>query len=102
MKRKTKTKKAATKKENNLAYKAGDFCYYIDANDRVGFAEIRSVNENYEQPVYNIVDQTSFRFLVIEHMFCSDEESYFKKKKRKTIREDYNVKRWIKKIYWQI
>lgn len=89
---KRKQKKSATKNKNSDPYKTGDFCYYIDANDKVGFAEIKSVNENYDQPVYNIVDQTTFRFLVIEHMFCSDEEAFFKKKKRKTIREDNNVK----------
>jgi len=81
-------KKPATENKQNEPYKPGDFCYYLDVNNRVGFAEITNVNVNYKQPVYNIVDQTSFRFAVIEHMFCSDQESFFKRKKRKDIKEE--------------
>ena len=87
MARKNK-KKTATKNKNDEPYKVGDFCYYIDANNKVGFAEVTRVNVNYDQPVYNIVDQSSFRFAVVEHMFCSDEESFFKRKKRKDIIEE--------------
>ena len=61
MARKKKLKKAVvTKKKKDEPYKPGDFCYYLDVNNKIGFAEIKSINVNYDQPVYNIVDQTSF------------------------------------------
>ena len=79
-------------RDKNAPYKVGDFCYYINVYDKVGFAEIVKLNEGYDFPVYTILDQTSYRYIVIEDMFCNDEESFFKKKKRKSIIEEN--KKW--------
>lgn len=89
-KRKKINKKEITKirEDKNIPYEKGDFCFYLDAYDKVGFATICNVKMINGEVIYTILDQTSQRYSIIQHMFCNDEESFLKKKKRKDIMEE--------------
>lgn len=88
-KRKNNKKKIQIKREDSSApYVVGDFCYYLDAYNKVGFAEIITVHTGSDEQVYTIMDQSSQKYITIHHMFCNDEEKFFKKKKRVDIQKE--------------
>jgi len=87
--KKTKTKKlkkekASDEKETDV-YQAGDFCYYLDRNNKIRFAEVRSshVHEPTNSYYYQLIDQSEFRFVTIHHDYCGDDEKQLKSVKRK-------------------
>ena len=96
-KEKPKIKKASTKitkaqsdkvgKRGNESepFKAGDFCYYLDANNKIRFAEVRSAHvlEETGEYFYQLVDQHEFRFLTAHHDHCADDKLELKGVKRK-------------------
>ncbi len=83
MARKTnKPKKEVTKKKADEPYKPGDFLYYLNVYNKPLLAEVsKSFIENNAQ-CYEVIDQTSYRFVTVPDKYCHDDPKFFKKKKR--------------------
>tara|TARA_B100000524_G_scaffold305648_1_gene180872 strand:- start:29 stop:352 length:324 start_codon:yes stop_codon:yes gene_type:complete len=66
-------------------FKPGDFCYYIDANNKIRFAEVQSthVHEETGEYFYQMIDQHEYRFLTAHHDHCADDKAELKGIKRK-------------------
>ena len=63
-------------------YKVGDFCYFLDANNKILFCEIKAIYENEKELAYQVQDQINYRFSSVLHKYCADEEKLLKGKKR--------------------
>ena len=77
---------SVTKRVNKSdPFKKGDFCYYIDVNNKIRFAEVRSAHvlEETGEYFYQLVDQHEFRFLTAHHDHCADDKAELKGIKRK-------------------
>lgn len=85
MAKKKTSKVQATKRENKTdPYVKGDFCYYLDANNKIQFAEVLSAHphEQTDSFYYQIVDQKEFKFAAVHHDHCADTEKELKGVKR--------------------
>tara|TARA_R110001592_G_scaffold54449_2_gene166633 strand:- start:11838 stop:12101 length:264 start_codon:yes stop_codon:yes gene_type:complete len=54
-------------------YKKGDFCYYIAFDSKVYLGEIQSVEAS-KDLIYTLVDQQTYKFGVVAHEKCFDDE----------------------------
>lgn len=76
-------KEAATIRENNsLPYKKGDFCFYLEKDNKPRFAEIQSAHEYEEGYYYVVIEQHDYKFVTVEHKWCADNEKELKRMKR--------------------
>ena len=85
MAKKKQPAKEIRKRENKTdPYQKGDFCYYLDSNNRIQFAEVLSshVHEETNSFYYQIVDQKEFKFGAVHHDHCADTEKELKGIKR--------------------
>ena len=60
----------------------GDFCYYLDASNKVGWAEIHSVFEEKDILCFSIICQKEYKFYALPCYYCSFDEKFLKGKKR--------------------
>ena len=60
----------------------GDYCYYLNYNNKPAFAEIKKVFEESGMKVLHIMCQTDFKFFSVPASICSFEEKDLKGKKR--------------------
>ena len=77
-----------------MKYKIEDCIYYIDANNRVVFAEIYKVYD--EINAYGTIDLKQFRYGTIHHDNCFEEEKHAKaviKQRKQRGNKDVNKKR---------
>jgi len=75
-------------------YKINDCIYYIDANNRVVFAEIYKVYD--EINAYGTIDLKQFRYGTVHHNDCFEEERHAKtviKQRKQKGNKDVNKKR---------
>tara|TARA_B100000900_G_C20579718_1_gene716961 strand:+ start:1946 stop:2155 length:210 start_codon:yes stop_codon:yes gene_type:complete len=63
-------------------YNVGDFCYFLDINNKIQFCEIKAIYENEKELAYQIQEQTNYRFCTVPHKYCADEEKQLKGRKR--------------------
>lgn len=78
-------KKESAKAENILLANVGDFCYYLSGKNKALFAEITSVFEENGVTVFQMIDQTDFRFVVAPAKICAFNEKDLKGKKRNVL-----------------
>tara|TARA_B100001113_G_C20723668_1_gene454810 strand:+ start:130 stop:399 length:270 start_codon:yes stop_codon:yes gene_type:complete len=78
-------KKDSVKTEDILLANTGDFCYYLTANNKILFAEIKNVFEENGVKVFQMIDQTDFRFVVAPAKICAFNEKDLKGKKRNVL-----------------
>ena len=60
----------------------GDYCYYLNASNKPGFAEIQKVFSENSILVFHLVCQAEYKFLNIPAKICAFEEKALKGKKR--------------------
>tara|TARA_R110002153_G_scaffold36023_2_gene106788 strand:+ start:3271 stop:3528 length:258 start_codon:yes stop_codon:yes gene_type:complete len=80
-----KTKKvvkaAITKKlEINEKYVVGDLCYFLNHYNKILLGEVHKVHES--EDAYTIIEQTQYKFNIVEHIFCRDSQKALKGVKR--------------------
>ena len=82
---KAQSNKVEKRVNESEPFKAGDFCYYIDVNNKIRFAEVQSahVHEETGDYFYQLIDQHEFRFLTAHHDHCADDKADLKGIKRK-------------------
>ena len=73
---------------SNPPYKAGDNCYFLNHLNKIIIGEIKDVYCNDDVPyAYCIVDSLNYRFNVVKHENCADDEKslslILKKRKEK-------------------
>ena len=77
-----KQNKEVTKKKINEPYNPGDFLYYLDVYNKPLLAEVTKAFTENGQQCYEVVDQTSYKFVTVPDKYCHDDPKFFKKKKR--------------------
>jgi len=79
----TKQHKAAAtvRQDSDIPYKSGDYCFYLTRNNKVHFAEVRTVFENEGVNHYELIDQFDFRYVTVRGKHCADDEKALKGKK---------------------
>ena len=74
-------------KEDIRSAEKGDFCYYLNNSNKIGFAEIQSVFTENDLLVLQIICQQEFKFRSLPYYFCSFNENDLKGKKRNVLSE---------------
>ena len=82
MPKKKITKPTTRTEEDIISAKPGDYCYYLNGSNKIGFAEIKSVYEEKGILVFQVICQSEFKFLNIPAAICSFDEKDLKGKKR--------------------
>ena len=83
--KKKKKEKPVEEHTIDSPYRPGDFLYYLDVNNKVFLAEVRKAFEENGEFCYEIVDQTSYKFVTVPNRFCHDDAKFLKKKKRENL-----------------
>ena len=63
-------------------YSVGDFCYIVDSDNKIKLCEIKQIYTNEKELAYLVQDQLNFRFSVVPHRLCADDEKSLKGVKR--------------------
>jgi len=77
-----KIKKEVTEKKIGEPYKPGDFLYYLNTYNKPLLAEVKKAFIENGQQCYEVVEQTSYKFVTVLDKYCHDDPKFFKKKKR--------------------
>ena len=83
--KKIKAPVAASQKNDIDSAEPGDYCYYLNSNNKIMFAEIKKTLQENDVKLLQIICQTDFRFLTIPAKVCSFTEALLKGKKRKEL-----------------
>lgn len=82
MARKTIKKPETRSGEDIASASPGDYCYYLNASNKPGFAEIKRVFTENDILVLYLICQTEFKHINVPAKICSFEEKSLKGKKR--------------------
>ena len=85
MARKTKSKPEPRLGEDITSAEKGDYCYYLNGSNKVGFAEVQKVFEEGNHLIIQVICQTDYKFISLPSEVCSFDEKTLKGKKRKDL-----------------
>lgn len=82
MPRKKKIKPVTREDEDIVLVEKGDFCYFLNVNNKPVFAEVLKITEENGYKVLQLMDQTDGKYVNVVTEICSFNEKDLKGKKR--------------------
>ncbi len=70
---------------------AGDYCYYLDPNNRINFAKIINIFTEKDILCFSVMCQSDFKFHALPYYFCSFDEKYLKRQKRNILKSQHRT-----------
>ena len=82
MSRKKKEKPKTREEEDINLAQPGDFCYFLNINNKIAFAEVLKIIDDPSFKVFQLMDQAEGKYVCVPSAICSFDEKSLKGKKR--------------------